>query len=56
MVLSQARATAIAERLIALGVSPDQIEVKALGIEVDYVQGAHEIALDRRVEISPIVE
>ena len=52
--LSAARAKAIVDRLIELGVQPSQIESRAEGVDRDYVQGAHDISLDRRVEITPV--
>jgi len=54
--LSENRAKAIVDRLIDLGVSPDQIQSQGKGIDVDYVEGQHDISLDRRAEITPIVE
>lgn len=52
--LSAARAKAIVDRLVELGVQPSQIESRAEGVDRDYVQGAHDISLDRRVEITPV--
>lgn len=52
--LSEARAKAIVDMLIELGVKPEQIESRAEGVERDYIQGKHDISLDRRVEITPI--
>lgn len=54
--LSEARAQAIVDRLIALGVNADQIQSQGKGVDVDYIQGDHNIALDRRAEITPIIE
>ena len=52
--LSAARAKAVVDMLIGLGVKPEQIESRAEGVDRDYVQGAHDISLDRRVEITPV--
>ena len=52
--LSAARAKAVVDMLIELGVKPEQIESRAEGVARDYVQGAHDISLDRRVEITPV--
>lgn len=52
--LSAARAKAVVDMLIALGVQPGQIESRAEGVERDYIQGSHDISLDRRVEITPV--
>ena len=52
--LSAARAKAVVDMLIELGVKPEQIESRAEGVARDYVQGAHDISLDRRVEITPM--
>lgn len=52
--LSEDRAKAIVDMLLKLGVQPEQIESRAEGVERDYVQGSHDISLDRRVEITPI--
>lgn len=54
--LSEERAKAIADRLIQLGVRADQIEQQGLGVDVDYMQGQHDISLDRRAEITPITK
>lgn len=52
--LSAARAKAIVDMLIELGVQPNQIDSRAEGVDRDYIQGTHDISLDRRVEITPI--
>lgn len=52
--LSAARAKAVVDILIGLGVKPEQIESRAEGVTRDYVQGKHDISLDRRVEITPV--
>lgn len=52
--LSAARAKAIVDMLLGLGVQPDQIESRAEGVERDYIQGEHDSSLDRRVEITPV--
>lgn len=52
--LSEARAKAIVNLLLELGVKPEQIESRAEGVDRDYIQGNHDISLDRRVEITPI--
>ncbi|MCQ2348345.1 MAG: OmpA family protein [Paludibacteraceae bacterium] len=53
--LSEGRAQAIVDRLIELGVNPDQMQSQGLGVDVDYVEGTHDISLDRRAEITPIL-
>lgn len=62
--LSDKRAEAVANMLIEKGVRPEQITAKGFSSEFDYVadqmndenNGAHNISLDRRVEIIPVVE
>jgi len=53
-ILSEARAQAVVDMLLELGVQPEQIESRAEGIDRDYIQGIHDISLDRRVEITPV--
>ncbi|MCQ2342014.1 MAG: OmpA family protein [Paludibacteraceae bacterium] len=52
--LSEGRAQAIVDRLISLGVNPDQMQSQGLGVDRDYLTGSHDISLDRRAEITPI--
>ncbi len=54
--LSEGRAKAIMDALIALGVNPNQMRSQGVGIERDYITGEHNIALDRRAEITPLTE
>jgi len=54
--LSEARAKTIVDILIGLGVNADQIQSQGKGVEKDYVEGKHDISLDRRVEITPIAK
>lgn len=57
--LSEQRAKAVADMLIAKGVKPAQIKVQSFSSDVDYDAGdgsEHKIALDRRVEIIPVDE
>jgi len=52
--LSEARAQAIVDILLELGVNADQIQSRGEGIDRDYMEGQHDQSLDRRVEINPI--
>lgn len=52
--LSEARAQAVVDILLQLGVPADQMESRGEGVERDYIQGSHDISLDRRVEITPV--
>lgn len=52
--LSEDRAKAIVDMLIELGVQPEQMDSRGEGVDRDYVQGQHDISLDRRVEITVI--
>lgn len=54
--LSEARAQAIYKMLLDKGVPADQMTTRAYGIEKSYLEGEHEISLDRRVEIIPVNE
>ncbi|MGM9810259.1 MAG: OmpA family protein [Paludibacteraceae bacterium] len=58
-ILSEKRAQAVADLLIAEGVPADQISVEAHSSDIEYTVAegqTHTIALDRRVEIIPIEE
>ena len=52
--LSEERAKVIADILRQLGVNEDQVQSRGEGIGRDYLQGDHNISLDRRVEITPV--
>ena len=52
--LSEARAKSIVDRLLELGVNADQMESRGEGVDRDYIEGSHDISLDRRVEITPV--
>lgn len=52
--LSEDRAKAVQDILLELGVRPEQMESRGEGVGRDYVQGDHDISLDRRVEITVI--
>ena len=52
--LALRRAQAVANRLIALGVKPEQLIVQGLGADIPYrYNGKHQLDKDRRVEILP---
>lgn len=56
-ILSEDRAKAVADLLIAQGVRPEQVSVEAHSSDIEFVveEGqTHTIALDRRVEIIPV--
>ncbi|HCS87449.1 MAG TPA: hypothetical protein DIW30_03240 [Bacteroidales bacterium] len=58
-ILSENRAKAIADMLVAKGVSVSQIQVEAHSSDIQYDAGegsVHTIALDRRTEIIPVDE
>jgi outer membrane protein OmpA-like peptidoglycan-associated protein len=52
--LSENRAKAIVDMLIELGVKPEQMDSRGEGVDRDYIEGQHDISLDRRVEITVI--
>lgn len=52
--LSEDRAKAVVDMLVELGVRPEQMDSQGEGVDRDYVQGDHDISLDRRVEITVI--
>lgn len=52
--LSEERAQVIIDMLRQLGVNDDQMQSRGEGIDRDYIQGDHNISLDRRVEITPV--
>lgn len=54
--LSEKRAQAVADRLIALGVNPDQLECHGYCSDKPYFSESHQLFLDRRCEIIPIEE
>lgn len=54
--LSEKRAKAVADRLVALGVKPEQLECHGFCSDVPYFSESHQLFLDRRCEIIPIEE
>ena len=58
-ILSEKRAQAVADLLIAEGVPVEQVHVEAHSSDIEYTVAegqTHTIALDRRVEIIPVEE
>lgn len=54
--LSERRAKAVADRLQALGVAPDQMIIQGFCSDKPYFSESHQLYLDRRCEIVPIEE
>lgn len=54
--LSEKRAQAVADRLIKLGVNPNQLECHGYCSDKPYFSQSHQLFLDRRCEIIPIEE
>ena len=54
--LSENRAKIIYNMLLEKGVKAEQMTAQGFGVDKSYVEGEHEISLDRRVEIIPVNE
>jgi outer membrane protein OmpA-like peptidoglycan-associated protein len=52
--LSENRAKIIYNMLLEKGVKAEQMTAQGFGVDKSYVEGEHEISLDRRVEIIPV--